>query len=268
VEIKDFAQYHAPVLETNEARHNLILAILARAVSDPAHAIRAWSFGAAGACAAQNSGWPIVLGELDEQQCYALVEQARDIDFPGVVGPDQTAGWFADCAGELGISFAEPIPQQIQAIRSSPHYPGAPGVSRPVTPSDTALVAKWLLAFSQEATPHDPTPNREKLEKAASNGQYLFWIVKNEPVSIAGIVRRTKHGAAIADVYTPPGLRGRGYAGSVTAALVERIYTEGKLFVCLYADLRNPFSNRCYAKVGFTPVCASWHYVGAKRDTL
>jgi RimJ/RimL family protein N-acetyltransferase len=129
----------------------------------------------------------------------------------------------------------------------------------------------WLPSgswrFSQEATPHDPTPNREKLEKAAGNGQYLFWTVNSEPVSIAGIVRRTKHGAAIADVYTPPGLRGRGYAGSVTAALVERIYAEGKLFVCLYTDLRNSFSNRCYAKVGFTPVCSSWHYVGAKRDT-
>ena len=64
--------------------------------------------------------------------------------------------------------------KQIQAIRNSPHYPGAPGVSRPVTPWDTAPVPKWLLAVSQEATPHDPTPNREKLEKAAGNGQYLF----------------------------------------------------------------------------------------------
>ena len=267
MEIKDFAQYHAPALETNEARHNLILAIVARAVSDPAYALRTWSLGAAGACAVQNPRWPIVLGELQEQQCCALAEQVRDIDFPGVVGPDRTASWFADCAGEFGISFAEPIPQQIHAIRSSPNYPGAFGVSRPVTPSDTTLVAKWLLAFSQEATPHDPTPSREKLEKAAGNGQYLFWTVNREPVSIAGIVRRTKHGAAIADVYTPPGLRGRGYAGSVTAALVERIYTEGKLFVCLYTDLRNPFSNRCYAKVGFTPICKSWHYAGAKRAT-
>jgi hypothetical protein len=43
------------------------------------------------------------------------------------------------------------------------------------------------------------------------------------------------------DEATPPELRGRGYAGSVTAALVERIYAEGKSFACLYTDLRNPF---------------------------
>jgi hypothetical protein len=104
VEIEDFAQYHAPALETNEARHNLILAILARAASDRAYAVRAWSLGAGGACAVQYPGWPIVLGELEEPQCWALAEQLRDIDFPGVVGPDRTASWFADRARRLGIT--------------------------------------------------------------------------------------------------------------------------------------------------------------------
>jgi RimJ/RimL family protein N-acetyltransferase len=267
VDIEDFAQYHAPALETNEARHNLILTILARAASDRAYAVRAWSLGAGGACAVQYPGWPIVLGELEEPQCWALAEQLRDIDFPGVVGPDRTASWFADRARRLGITFADPIPQQIHAIRARPRYPGVPGFPRPVTPADAALVVDWLLAFSREAIPQDPTPSREKLQKAAGDGQYLFWTVDGEPVSIAGIVRRTLHGAAISGVYTPPGLRGRGYAGSVTAALVERIYAEGRLFACLYTDLRNPFSNRCYAKIGFTPVCEAWHYAGARRDT-
>jgi predicted GNAT family acetyltransferase len=35
--------------------------------------------------------------------------------------------------------------------------------------------------------------------------------------------------------YTPPQLRGRGYAGSVTAAVLERIFTEGKIAACLKA---------------------------------
>jgi predicted GNAT family acetyltransferase len=77
---------------------------------------------------------------------------------------------------------------------------------------------------------------------------------------MAGIERRTRHAAAIAGVYTPPALRGRGYAGSVTAAVVERIFAEGKTAACLYTDLRNPSSNRCYAKIGFKLACRSWHY--------
>jgi len=42
--------------------------------------------------------------------------------------------------------------------------------------------------------------------------------------------------------------------------LVARIYAEGRTIACLYTDLRNPFSNRCYAKIGFRPVCTSLHF--------
>jgi predicted GNAT family acetyltransferase len=79
---------------------------------------------------------------------------------------------------------------------------------------------------------------------------------------MAGIVRRTRRAAAIAGVYTT--LRGRGYAGSVTAAVVERIFAEGKTAACLYTVLCNPSSNRCYAKIGFKPACRSWHYPRAR----
>jgi FR47-like protein len=60
---------------------------------------------------------------------------------------------------------------------------------------------------------------------------------------MAGIVRRTRNAAAIAGVYTPLSLRGRGYAGSVTAAVVEPIFMEAKT-ACLHTDLRNPASKR------------------------
>ena len=72
-----------------------------------------------------------------------------------------------------------------------------------------------------------------------------------------GIVRRTRRGAAIAGVYTPPALRNRGYAAAVTAATVDSVFAEGKTLACLYSNLRNPASNRCYAKIGFKPVCRS-----------
>ena len=77
---------------------------------------------------------------------------------------------------------------------------------------------------------------------------------------MAAIARRTRSAGVISVVYTAPSQRGRGYAGSVTAAVAERIFAEGKTAVCLYTDLRNPASNRCYAKIGFRPVCDAWHY--------
>jgi predicted GNAT family acetyltransferase len=126
---------------------------------------------------------------------------------------------------------------------------------------DAELFGKWQIAFFREAVPHDALPTPEGVQKTAVAGNYRFCTVDGDPVSMAGIVRRTRHGAAIAGVYTPAGSRNRGYAAAVTAAVVDAIFAEGRRTACLYADLRNPASNRCYAKVGFKPACRSWHYL-------
>jgi RimJ/RimL family protein N-acetyltransferase len=264
VEARAFVEHHQPVLERDEVRHNVILSILHRLALNPPPNLRRWSLGGSGACAAQSPGYPIVLGELTQAQCRALAEETRDLDYPGVVGPEQTAPWFAERAIELGLTFLEPIPQQIHVLREKPNYPGAPGHARLISPADVELFADWTMAFMREAVPHDPPPSRGRLAQIAAEGRHHFWIVNGDPAAMAGIVRRTPHAAAIAYVYTPPLLRRRGYAGSVTAAVVERIFTEGKTAACLYTDLRNSASNRCYAKIGFTPACRSWHYPRAR----
>jgi RimJ/RimL family protein N-acetyltransferase len=264
VQTLDFVAHHRSALERDEVRHNLILAILGRlAAGQPPDLLR-WTLDPPGACAVQTPGYPIVLGELTAAQCRALADETRDLDYPGVVGPDRTAQWFAERATELGQTFLEPIPQLIHVLRDKPNYPGAPGHTRTVEPADAELFADWTIAFLREAVPHDPLPSRERLVQNAAESRYQFWIVDGEPVSLAGIVRRTRHVAAIGGVYTPPALRGRGYGGSVTAAVVERIFAEGKTAACLYTDLRNPSSNRCYAKIGFKPACPSWHYPTAR----
>jgi len=261
----EFAAYHLPALECDEARHNLLTSILGRLagadMAPPPNGppLRRWALGAPGECAVQAPGYPIVLGALQAAQCSAFAQETHALDYPGVVGPDETARSFADAASALGVKFGEPIPQEIQALRHMPVYPGAPGQARMVEAADAALFADWTEAFMRAAVPHDPVPNRERLEQAAGDGRYQFWIVDGEPVSMAGIMRRSRNGAAIGGVYTPPALRGRGYAGSVTAAVVQRILAEGRTMACLYVDLRNPFSRRCYAKIGFEPVCRSWH---------
>ena len=260
MQLSDFLAYHVPGLETNEVRHNVVLGILAGVGDKPPQDLHVWTLGSSGQCAVQTRGRPIVLGELEEAQCRRLAEEVKQLAFPGVVGPDQTAIWFAERATALGLEFHDPIPQQIYALTAKPNHPAVPGHARPVGAEDAALFADWLLAFMVEATPHDPLPARERLERLAEEGRHHFWVVGGRPVSMAGIVRRTRNAAAIAAVYTPPSLRGRGYAGSVTAAVAERVFAEGKSSACLYVDLRNPSSRRCYAKIGFKPVCSAWHF--------
>ncbi len=149
-------------------------------------------------------------------------------------------------------------------IQTRPAYPGITGHVRPVTAGDVDLFADWLLAFHREAVPRDPVPSPDELRRFAGNGNFLFWIDNERPVSMAGIVRRLKNAASITGVFTPPELRGRGDAGSVTAAAVEQIHREGRETACLYVDTRNRFSTRCYRNIGFDRYCAATYF--HKRD--
>src|SRR5204862_938369 len=103
-----FRDFHLPALEQNEARHNLILALLGT-VGTGAH-FSAWTLGAPGQCAVMSPGRSIVLADLDRSQCRKLAEATADVAPPGVVGPDSTARWFAERAAELGAAFLEPVP--------------------------------------------------------------------------------------------------------------------------------------------------------------
>jgi RimJ/RimL family protein N-acetyltransferase len=257
-DLEEFARFHQPALEADEVRHNLILGLLG---GKSGAEFRIWTLGRPGACAAQSPGWNLVLGALTEHECHQLADATSGENIPGVVGCDETGVWFVDRATKLGHAFLPPIPQHIHVLDHAPRYPGAPGHARPVAEADAGLFVEWAQAFSAEATPDDPKPAREQLERRIAERRDFFWIVDGQPVAMAGIARRTRHTAAISLVYTPPSLRGRGYAGSVTAAVVERILAEGKRSACLYTDLRNPASNRCYAKIGFSPVCSAYHYV-------
>src|SRR6201999_3644584 len=104
MDIKTFAEPHLPALETDEARHNLLLSLISRAVISPNATLRIWSLGPPGACAVQAPGRSIVLSDLDEQHCHELALQVSGTKSPGVIGPENTAVWFADSASNLGAS--------------------------------------------------------------------------------------------------------------------------------------------------------------------
>ena len=50
-------------------------------------------------------------------QIRALADETLGLDYPGVVGNDPVVLWFVERAMEHGVRFAEPIPQQIYALR-------------------------------------------------------------------------------------------------------------------------------------------------------
>jgi RimJ/RimL family protein N-acetyltransferase len=258
--LAQFYDTHAPALELDEARHNLILGVTAPALSKP-DGFGYWTLGAPGECAVQYPGRPLLLGALSRAQCHSFAELTKELDYPGVVGSGETALWFMERARELGLSFHGQIPQRIHTLTSDPIAPSVPGFARQICWNDFDVFQRWTLAFGAEAVPHDRSPTADAMQATLGQGRHWFWIADGMPVSMAAVARRTKNAACINSVYTSPDHRNRGFAGAVTAAVAQEIFSEGRNTVCLYTDLRNAASNRCYAKIGFKPVCDSWHMV-------
>jgi hypothetical protein len=154
MELREFAEFHTPALERDEARYNLMLGLLARLLNSaqPNPDVRLWTLGVSGQCAMQTSHRnAIVLGELDEGQCCALADETLGLHYPGAIGSDPIVFWFVQRAVERGVKFLEPIPQQIWALRQRPIYPDVGGSARVVNSGDVHLFGRWLTAFLKEA---------------------------------------------------------------------------------------------------------------------
>jgi predicted GNAT family acetyltransferase len=82
-----------------------------------------------------------------------------------------------------------------------------------------------------------------------------LWEDGDTVVSMVGAGGETPNGIRIGPVYTPPDLRGRGYASSLTAASSADQLARGRRFCFLFTDLANSTSNKIYQAIGYEPVC-------------
>lgn len=84
---------------------------------------------------------------------------------------------------------------------------------------------------------------------------FTFWETPDgTPVSTAGATSMVGGMVRVDPVYTPAHLRGRGYAGAVTAEVSQAALTAGATDVVLYADPANPTSNALYQRIGYLPI--------------
>lgn len=80
------------------------------------------------------------------------------------------------------------------------------------------------------------------------------WEAGDVPVSIAGLTRQVAGMVRVGPVYTPPELRGHGYASAATAAVSRQALDAGAAEVVLFTDLANPVSNSIYQRIGYRAV--------------
>jgi len=83
-----------------------------------------------------------------------------------------------------------------------------------------------------------------------------FWLWESAAVvSMTGASPAPPDGARIGPVYTPPALRGHGYATALVAHASAHALTHGRTRCYLHTDLANPTSNAIYQRIGYEWVC-------------
>ncbi|GHI10146.1 acetyltransferase [Streptomyces cellostaticus] len=84
---------------------------------------------------------------------------------------------------------------------------------------------------------------------------FTFWETPDgTPVSMAGSTSMVGGMIRVDPVYTPAHLRGRGYAGAVTAEVSRAALTTGATDVVLFTNPANPTSNALYRRIGYVPM--------------
>ena len=204
-------------------------------------------------------GYPVMLSGMSET---AAAELARDLTaarhgVPGINGAQQAADAFT-AAWRDRTGDAVTVQRRMRLFRLARLVPPAlpaEGSARPAAGTDRDLLTAWFEAFAREV--NDDIPGHDHgadVDKRLGYDGITFWEAGGAPVSIACLTRAVGGMARVGPVYTPPELRGRGYAGAATAAVSQAALDAGVREVVLYTDLANPVSNALYERLGYRAV--------------
>ena len=261
------AEAGALLLE-DEARHNLILGIAGTIRADPGlyPEQRFWvvTDGAETVAAAlRTPPHQLVLARPRDESALAVLVDGIDDELPGVGGAVPEVEAFArDWARRHGITSRVVRSMGVYALERVQPVPRAPGASRPASREDEPLLLHWMRAFADEVL-NESDPDRDHPEPmiehrlASADAGFVVWEDDGEPVSFAGWGGPTPNGIRVGPVYTPPELRGRGYATTLVAELSTTLLEGGRSFCFLFTHLANPTSNAIYERIGYVRVCES-----------
>ncbi len=259
----------APFLLRDEARHNLVFGVLDTLINHPS-VYPAWHLwlvrdgGKLAGAALQTPPHNLLLAQPrneDVLDALARAIHAGGASLPGVSGVVPEAVEFAHRWIALAGGSARPrMRQGVYSLRQVKEPPRARGTPRRAVEADLDLIVDWTAAFAEEVevgVVHDRDQRRRLVGgRLAPGDEAGFWLWEDggDVVSLTGFNRVTPNGARVGPVYTPPELRGRGYATTLVADVSSWLLGTGVGFCFLYTDLANPTSNAIYRRIGYEQV--------------
>ncbi|MFB4307633.1 GNAT family N-acetyltransferase [Actinomadura sp. GTD37] len=179
----------------------------------------------------------------------------RDAKVPGVNGPPEAAGAFADAwTGRTGAASTVAMRQRLYRLgRLDAPDPPPEGAARVAGDDDRELVLDWFTVFHRD-TGQPRRADPALVDERLAEGRLLLWEAGGRPVAMAARTAIVAGTARVAPVYTPAEHRRRGYGAAVTAAVTRSALDAGAGDVVLFTDLANPTSNGVYQRLGYRPV--------------
>lgn len=259
-------------LHRDEPRHNLVLGLL-RVLIDQPEVYSTFYLrlveDVSGATVAASLRTPphlvTVAQPRSDAALQALVDDvaACDVPPPGVIGSQPEAEHFARRYCEVtGSAVTRSMELGIHVLQRVSELRGTTGAARVAGPDDLDLVLEWMRAFHTESAPNEPWDEEQSRKRlvnrlAARSGEGIRVWEDGGPVCVAGFAGETRTGIRVGPVYTPPGLRGRGYATGLVASVSQELLDGGRRFCFLYTDMANPTSNAIYRRIGYRLHCRS-----------
>jgi predicted GNAT family acetyltransferase len=263
-----FLDEAGPLLLVDEARNNLVFGIAGMLRENPSRYSekRFWVAADAGepvAAALRTPPFNLVLAKPRDDEALAALAAGIDDELPGIVGARPEVDEFTRLWSERHDFSPRPLRAQgVYALERVQPVPAAAGASRAATRADRPLLLEWMVAFGAEVLAEEDPGRAESVAMVdqrleSADGGFLVWDDGDAVVSIAGWGGPTPNGIRIGPVYTPPDLRGRGYATALVAELSQLLLDGGRRFCFLFTDLANPTSNAIYERIGYVRVADS-----------
>ena len=177
----------------------------------------------------------------------------------GLTGPQAQVVAARDALGLSGRPAALEAPEGLFALDLAElAVPEALASGRVVCrrprPEELALVARWRAAYRQEVLgePESPASDasaREDVESLDASGSH--WVLEEggAPVAYTAFNARLLEIVQVGGVWTPPKLRGRGYARCAVAGSLVTARSQGAGRAVLFTE--NPAAIRAYEAIGF-----------------
>lgn len=142
-------------------------------------------------------------------------------------------------------------------------------IGRRMSRDDLDQLSAWRAAYNHE-TLGDPDSEegtaQAENEMARTLEEGVGWVLEaaGQRVAMSAFNATIAEAVQIGGVYTPPALRGRGYARAVVAASLRDAHAEGAQRAILFTDEENIAAQTAYRSLGFQRV-AEWGLVLLKE---